>query len=79
MEVVLAGVAGDRYMVFWGRIMRCGVTGKAKARSALFKRAAAGDVGADAGMKGMETVCLCMTAVGTCDTYNDVSEKGCDH
>ena len=65
MEVVLAGVTGDRYRAFWERIMRCGVTGRPNVRSAQLRRAAAGEVGADAGTIGTETECLCMTTVGT--------------
>lgn len=75
MEVVLAGVTGDRYRVFWERIMRCGVTGRPNDRSDLLRRAAAGEVGADAGTTGTERECLCMTTVGTYDTHKDMSKR----
>lgn len=78
MEVVLAGVTGDRYRVFWERIMRCGVTGRPNVRSALLRREAAGEVGADAGITGTEAVCLCMTTVGTYGTHKEVSKKECN-
>lgn len=58
--------------------MRCGVTGSPNARSILLKRAAAGEVGADAGTTGTETECLCMTTGGTYKTLQDMSKKGHD-
>lgn len=58
--------------------MRCGVTGSPNARSIMLRRAAAGEVGADAGTAGKETECLCMTTAGTYDTRKDMSKKGQD-
>lgn len=58
--------------------MRCGVTGSPSVRSILFRRAAAGEVGADAGTTGTETECLCMTTGGTYNTCKDMSKKGRD-
>ena len=55
--------------------MRCGVTGSPNARSIMLRRAAAGEVGADAGTAGKETECLCMMTVGTYNTRKDVSKK----
>lgn len=61
---MLAGLIGSRDDDLTGRTERWGVAGRKWSRSVLLRRVMAGEVGADAGIKGTERECLCMLARG---------------